>query len=232
MKGILLSAGYGTRLAPLTNTVPKCLVPIQGKPLLDYWLDMLFPHHLEKVLINTHYLPKIVEQYISSHRYSPNIEIVFEEQLLGTAGTLLENQSFFCGDDFFVAHADNLTKFDVKSFISAHQNRPKYVEITMMTFETDSPSSCGIVETNSNGVVINFHEKVKNPPSNLANAAVYIMSSAVLDSIAKFKKNYIDISVDVLPRFLGKIQTFHNNQYHRDIGTTESLFLANNEFNQ
>lgn len=73
---------------------------------------------------------------------------------------------------------------------------------------------------------------MKNPPSNLANAAVYIMSSAVLDSIAKFKKNYIDISVDVLPRFLGKIQTFHNNQYHRDIGTTESLFLANNEFNQ
>jgi mannose-1-phosphate guanylyltransferase len=230
MRGILLAAGYGTRLAPLTNSIPKCLVPIRNKPLLGYWLDMLLPHHLERVLINTHYLPKIVESYVLQHQHSIFIDIAFEERLLGTAGTLLKNKSFFGEDDFFVAHADNLTKFNLGDFIRTHQNRPKFVDITMMTFETDAPSTCGIVEIDSIGVVTGFYEKVKNPPSNLANAAVYIMTPQVLQFISEQDAECIDISNDVLPKYLGRIQTFHNHEYHRDIGTPESLTRANIDF--
>lgn len=232
MKAILLSAGYGTRLAPLTNTLPKCLAPIKGQPLLGYWLDLLLPFHIEKVLINTHYLPQMVESYVKTHKYSALITTVFENTLLGTAGSILKNRDFFDNSDFFVAHADNLTKFNAYDFKLAHNLRPDFVDITMMTFESDTPSSCGIVLQNSDGIVTHFFEKVDKPPSNKANAAVYIMSPNVIDFISTINKDIIDISIDVLPNFLGKIQTFHNNQYHRDIGTSESLVRANNEFIQ
>jgi mannose-1-phosphate guanylyltransferase len=230
MKAVLLSAGYGSRLAPLTNKMPKCLVPIKGFPLLGYWLDLLLPLYIEKVLINTHYLPEMVERYIKAHKYSALITTVFEKNLLGTAGTILSNKDFLDESDFFVAHADNLTKFSIKDFIDSHNHRPDFVEITMMTFDSDVPSSCGIVVENLDGVVTQFFEKVQNPPSSRANAAVYIMSRNVIDFIGGIQKDVIDISVDVIPSFLGRIQTFHNKQYHRDIGTLESLTLANNEF--
>jgi len=230
MRAILLSAGYGTRLAPLTNHTPKCLVPIKGYPLLGYWLDLLLPQHIEKVLINTHYLPDLVDDYLRDHKYASLVETAYEEKLLGTAGTILSNKDFLDKSDFFVAHADNLTKFNFKDFIDAHNRRLDFVEITMMTFDSDVPSSCGIVVENPDGIVLQFFEKVENPPSRRANAAVYIMSRNVLDFIGTINKDVIDISVDIIPNFLGKIQTFHNNQYHRDIGTPESLALANNEF--
>jgi len=85
MRAILLSAGYGTRLAPLTDKIPKCLAPIKGQPLLGYWLDLLLPLHIEKVLINTHYLPQMVESYVKTHKYAALITTVFEKTLLGTA---------------------------------------------------------------------------------------------------------------------------------------------------
>jgi mannose-1-phosphate guanylyltransferase len=220
----------GTRLRPITNSIPKCLVPIHGIPLLDYWLKNLVDGGIEKILVNTHYLPHLVQNHISSSDLNPKIEIFFEKELLGTGGSILANIDFFGGIDFFVAHADNLTKFDLKIFQNAHFNRPKGTEITMMTFDTDSPHSCGIVQTDNNGIVTDFYEKELNPPGNRANAAVYIMSSAVLSYIKNLEKKSIDISTDIIPAFIGRIFTFHNDQYHRDIGTPESLRLANIEF--
>jgi mannose-1-phosphate guanylyltransferase len=230
MKAILLSAGYGSRLAPITNLMPKCLVTIKGVPLLEYWLELLLPTHIDKVLINTHYLPSMIEDFVKGHKFSHKITTSYEEILLGTAGTILKNKLFFDASDFLVAHADNLTKFDISSFIETHKKRPSHVDITMMTFDSDTPESCGIVVEDSSGIVTKFFEKVKNPPSNKANAAVYIMSYRVVKFIESINKEVVDISLDVIPNFLGKIQTFHNDQYHRDIGTPESLALANNEF--
>ena len=88
MRALLLSAGLGTRLQPFTNTVPKCLIPIHGRPLLDYWLDLLFEQGIERVLINTHYLPSMVTEHIAKSIWFDRIDTVFEEQLLGTAGTI------------------------------------------------------------------------------------------------------------------------------------------------
>lgn len=230
MRALLLAAGLGTRLRPITDHVPKCLVPIHGKPLLGYWLDMLLPNGVEGVLVNTHYLPLLVRDFVAHSIWHDYISLVHECELLGTGGTVMKNRDFLQDGAFMVAHADNLTRFDVGAFIHAHESRATGVDITMMTFDTDTPKNCGIVELDARGVVIQFHEKVAKPPSNHANAAVYIFEPSVIDFMDSLDKAVIDISTEVLPRYLGRMQAFHNSDYHRDIGTPESLVLAELEF--
>jgi mannose-1-phosphate guanylyltransferase len=230
LRALLLAAGIGTRLRPITDRVPKCLVPIHGKPLLEYWLEMLLPNGIDRVLVNTHYLPDPVRAFVAESPWRESVDMVHEEVLLGTGGTVLRNRDFLDSGPFLVAHADNLTRFDVGAFIRAHANRPPGVDLTMMTFDTDVPQSCGIVELDGREVVIGFHEKVAAPPSNHANAAVYIFEPPVIDYLALTGKEVIDISTEVLPRYLGRMLAFHNSDYHRDIGTPESLALAEREF--
>ena len=112
-----------------------------------------------------------------------------------------------------------------------HANRPSGCEMTMMTFSTSTPESCGIVELDEYGVVKAFHEKVKNPPGNLANGAVYILEPSIIGFLEGLGKRIIDFSTEVLPRYIGRIFTFHNDIYHRDIGTIESYNAALKEFN-
>ncbi len=230
MRALLLSAGLGTRLRPVTDHVPKCLVPINGRPLLSYWLGLLIGAGVKKVLINTHYLPEAVNDYIDRSGYSDFITTVFEEKLLGTAGTLLKNRRFFEDGPVMLIHADNLSKFDMPAFMQTYDRRPAGADMTMMTFMTDSPETCGIVELDEQGIVRAFHEKVSHPPGRLANAAVYILSPAVIEYIASLGKEAVDFSTEVLPHYLGRINTFHNAVYHRDIGTVDSLERAQREY--
>ena len=230
MKALLLAAGFGTRLRPITEHIPKCLVPIHGQALLGIWLDRLLPEGIERILVNTHYLPDAVRAYVGNSHWRDRVDLVHEDILLGTGGTVLRNRNYFGDGAFLVAHADNLTRFDVGGFLRAHEERPANVEITMMTFDTDVPQSCGIVEVDERGVVTGFHEKVAHPPGNHANAAVYIFEPSVIDFLASLGKEVIDISTEVLPSYLGRMLAFHNSDYHRDIGTLESLALAEKEF--
>ena len=230
MRALLLAAGLGTRLRPLTQHLPKCLVPIHGRPLLDYWLETLLNHGVEEVLINTHYLAPLVLRYLHQSSWSSRVTVVHEERLLGTGGTILKNRAFFQEESFMVAHADNLTIFDASDFTSHHTGRPTGTEMTIMVFETPDPQSCGIVELDSKGVVQAFHEKVVNPPGNLANGAVYILEPLVLEWMAGLSKKQVDLSTEVVPHFLGKLFTYQNTLYHRDIGTMKSWIEANNDF--
>jgi mannose-1-phosphate guanylyltransferase len=230
MRALLLAAGLGTRLRPLTDRVPKCLVPINGIPLIDYWLDLLLRTSIERVLVNTHYLADAVRLHVAQSRWRDRIDLVHEIKLLGTGGTILENADYFKQRAFLVAHADNLTQFDLNKFIERHTNRPAGTEMTMMTFDTDTPQLCGIVEEDEAGVVVDFHEKIANPPGRNANAAVYIFEPTLLAFLANLGKSMIDLSTEVIPHFLGKICTFENTVYHRDIGTIESLQMAEREF--
>jgi mannose-1-phosphate guanylyltransferase len=130
-----------------------------------------------------------------------------------------------------VAHADNLTLFDLEEFLLQHQQRPDECVGTMMTFNSDNPRSCGIVELDNRGIVKAFHEKVENPPGTLANAAVFIFSPAALGIISRLVgEGYTDISLDLIPHLLGKLFSFHNGTYHRDIGTLDALAAAETEF--
>jgi mannose-1-phosphate guanylyltransferase len=231
-RALLLAAGLGTRLRPLTNTLPKCMVSINGRPLLDYWLELLSRGGIDEVLVNLHYLPDLVRVFLASSTPPPMISTVMEEQLLGTAGTLLRNRSFFQNAPVMLVHADNLSLFDVRVFVSRFEQRRPDIAITMMTFYTDQPSTCGIVELDADGVVQAFHEKVENPPGNLANGAVYILAPEVIDYVASLGKEVIDFSTEVLPHYLGRINTFLNTTYHRDIGNLTSLALAEVEYPQ
>ena len=230
MRALLLAAGLGTRLRPFTEQVPKCLVPIRGKPLLGYWLDLLFGGDVHRALVNTHYLADKVREFVARSPWRERITLAHEDVLLGTGGTVLRNKEFFGRAAFVVAHADNLTRFDVPAFLARHASRPAGVEITMLTFATDAPQTCGIVEEDSRGVVLGFHEKVPNPPGNLANGAVYVFEPTVVDFLESLGKSMIDLSTEVIPHFLGRICTFHHRGYHRDIGSLESLRKAEAEF--
>lgn len=230
MNSLLLAAGLGTRLRPITDALPKCLVSIHGKPLLGHWLDLLKPSLNNPVLINTHYLPHQVQDFINTSPWRKGCKLVHETELLGTGGTILQNEDFLENKPFFIAHADNLTRFDMTLFIEAHHKRPAGVDITMMTFDTDSPQTCGIIEVNQENKVVAFHEKSLNPPSNRANAAVYIMEPDVINFLKSLNKKIIDISTEVLPYYLNRMQTYHNANYHRDIGSPQSLQLAEVEF--
>ncbi len=230
MRALLLSAGMGMRLRPLTNSVPKCLVEINGRPLLDYWIELLGKGGITELLINLHHLPDAVKSYVRSCRRPVNLTTVYEEKLLGTGGTLLKNRKFFRNEPCVLVHADNLSSFDVRDFIRRYQERENRVEITMMTFHAAEPETCGIVELDERGIVRAFHEKMRNPPGNLANAAVYVLSPSVIDFLAGLGKEVIDFSTEVLPHFMGRINTFHNAIYHRDIGTLPSLLAAQREY--
>ena len=226
MRALLLAAGMGLRLLPITATTAKCMVEINGRPLIDYWLELLFEGGIERVLVNTHWLEDQVIAFVKASRWADKIDLVHEDELLGTGGTVLANRDWFNEQAFIVAHADNLTDFDVRGFIAAHRGRPRGHAITMLGFRTDAPRSCGILELDERGTVIAFHEKVDNPPGNLANGALYIFEPEVVETIASFGRPVVDLSTEIIPRFIGRILCVETRGYHRDIGTPESLARA------
>ncbi len=96
----------------------------------------------------------------------------------------------------------------------------------MVTFKTINPSQCGIVEVDQNNVLINYHEKVKNPPSNIANGALFAFEESFLNDFLKLPLDYADFCGEVIPKFKGKLQTYFTKELFIDIGTPESLKLA------
>ena len=226
MRALLLAAGFGTRLRPLTHRTPKCLVPIHGQPLLGIWLEQLHQAGITRCLINTHYLADQVEAFVASHSLREGVTLVHEAQLRGTAGTLLANLAHFQGEDGLLIHADNYCRLDLSNFVRAHRSRPAGCEMTMMTFRTDSPQSCGIVSVDLQGVVTGFHEKVAQPPGNLANGAVYLLSPRLLDAIGKEFRDAKDFSTVVNDPLIGQIYTFEVSMPFLDIGMPETYLLA------
>ncbi len=231
MRVLLLAAGFGTRLRPLTDEVPKCLVPVKGIPLLEIWLKRLTDSGFGPFIINTHYLAQQVKIFVANSYFRNKIKLVYEPNLLGTAGTLNQNSDFFQGQGCMLIHADNYCLADLVEFRLAHLSRPEVCVITMLTFRTNNPSSCGIVEHDSKGVVQGFHEKVMNPPGNLANGAVYILSPAALEEIKEKFNDVSDFSTGILPYFVGRIYSHETKSTFIDIGTPESYALANSTVN-
>jgi len=233
LRALLLAAGLGTRLRPLTLHTPKCLVPIGGVPLLGRWLRQLEQAGCTAVLVNTHYLAEQVEVYLQSwHSSTMTVHTVHEPELLGTAGTLLANQSFFSGCTGLLIHADNAMAEGLRPFLAAHHNRQMGCLLTMLTFKTESPSSCGIVELDEQNILQGFHEKVGNPPGNRANGALYAFEPPLLDHLNSMAPPPSDFSTEAIPRMLGRIQTWHTDQAYLDIGTPEALATAQQLLNQ
>lgn len=223
MNALLLAAGFGTRLRPITDHTPKCLVTIGGVPLLDTWLFGLRKAGFERFLVNTHYLAPKVKSHLEAHPLRDRIEVVYEPELLGTGGTLRANQDFCSKGTTLVAHADNLCLCDWSAFLEAHRRRPEGTVMSMMTFKTPTPRTCGIVQLDERGVVQAFFEKHPSPPGDLANAAIYLLEPEVVRMLLQAEPPITDISTELLPKLLGKINTWHNADTVIDIGTPESL---------
>lgn len=227
MRALLLAAGLGTRLKPITNSTPKCLVPIRGKPLLGIWLESLARAGMGPFLVNTHYFPDQVKEYLRNSPYQNRVTLVHEQELLGTAGTLIANLKFFGGEDGFLIHADNYCLADFSAFAEAHRKRPPECVMTMLTFRTSDPSSCGIVELDERGVVVGFHEKVDSPPGDLANGAIYLLSRQLLEILATELRDVRDFSTEILPQFMRRIYTYQTDRLFVDVGTLAAYQKVN-----
>ncbi len=227
---LLLAAGLGTRLKPLTNIWPKCLMPIHTKPLMDYWLEKIYDLKLSNTIVNTHSHKDIMADYLNRPRYKSWVNNSYEPKLLGTAGTLRKNYNFLKSKTVLLIHADNWSNCNLKEFLDFHQNREnKNYPISMMSFKTQTPHTCGILELESkSNIVVNMHEKSNNYFGNIANAAIYAIEAEVIEYV--LKNDFInDFSTQVIPKFLGKIYSWENLSIHRDIGNLENLILSNQD---
>ena len=220
-----MAAGLGTRLRPLTDRTPKCLVPIAGRPLLDYWIDALRRVGVAEARINTHHLPEPVRDYIGQINSEGDLELTeaYEPALLGSAGTVHANRDFIApGEEALIIYSDNLSDVDLGRMIAFHRAHPD--PFTMLLFRTTVPEKCGIAEMEADGRITAFIEKPERPKSNLANAGVYMMSAEAYHEIADL--DAFDLGFDALPRFVGRMRGFVHEGYHRDIGDLDALEQA------
>ena len=231
MKAVILAAGLGTRLRPITDSTPKCLVDVCGKPLLEWWFSLLANHNITEFFINTHHLPEQVEQFVME--VAPNYDlkptVVYEPELLGSAGTLMANREYFTGKDpFLVAYGDILTNTNLNDLIQFHKE--KSADISLALFRMPNPETRGIVSVDEEGRVLSFTEKPKQPESDLANGGIYIVTNTVLDNAEASGKKLFDIGKDILQPNRSRMFGLEFNSYLRDIGSIESLAKAQIEW--
>lgn len=227
MKAFLLVAGEGTRLRPLTWNVPKCLVPILGRPLLHYWFKLCQCYGIDSVLLNLHHLPEKVEEFLKTNNYGLQVRMTFEPELLGSAGTIRANWDFVEKEEsFFIFYGDNLTNVRLDLMREFHQGHRGL--LTMGLFQSSVPKECGIVQLAPDGLVLEFVEKPEEPRSNLANAGIFLARAGILDFIPDGKG--VDLGYHVLPVLVGKMYGWLVQGYLRDIGSAKSYEQAQQEW--
>jgi D,D-heptose 1,7-bisphosphate phosphatase len=222
---MILAAGLGTRLRPLTDTIPKCLVPIAGRPLLDYWIEALRGAGVSEARVNTHAHADQVRAYLERVNAAGCLHLAesFEPELLGSAGTIAANADLADGvDEVFIVYADNFSDVDLSRLLTFHRTHGD--PFTMLLFHAPNPRACGIAELDDGGRVVSFVEKPHTPQSDLANAGVYIASAGAYREIAAL--GAFDIGFEVLPRFVGRMRGWTWDGYYLDIGNPEALAQA------
>jgi len=227
VKAFLLAAGVGSRLRPITDAIPKCMVMIDDRPLLDVWLDAFDRAGVDEVLVNLHHLPDVVRDHIAARPGPPVVRTFFEPVLLGSAGTLAANRDWVGGEEMFLAcYADNLTDFDLRSLIDEHREHDAIATLTV--FHSEKPSAGGVVEVAGDGTVAGFVEKPAEPASDLTNAGMYAFHPRVLDEIAGPTPS--DIGFHLLPLLVGRARAMLVEGYLRDVGTIEAYRRAREEW--
>jgi len=200
MKGMILAAGEGRRLRPLTNHLPKPMLPVAGRPLLEHTIIHLRNCGITDLAVNLYHLPTIVQDHFGNgERWDVNLRYSVEEQLLGSAGGVKRLQSFF-DDTFVVYYGDLFTQTDLRAMVEYH--RQTGAVATMGLYQVPDPWNRGIVELDHNQMIVRFAEK---PPrdqvfSNLANAGIYVLEPEVLNYIPP--DQVYDFGHDVFPDLL------------------------------
>lgn len=223
MKAFLLAAGHGTRMKPLTDKTPKCLLPICGVPLLRIWLETCIQFGIDEVLINVHTHADAVREFLNSYPVRAKVHVVEEKELLGSAGTIIRNRDWVeSADCFWIFYADVLCRMDFSAMLRLHElRRPR---ATIAANRVPDPRRCGILQISADGTVTDFIEKPVYPQSNLAFSGIMLGTQAMLDSIPL--KQPADLGFDVLPRLTGNMVAYPVSTYLLDIGTMENYELA------
>ncbi|HEY2394040.1 MAG TPA: nucleotidyltransferase family protein [Candidatus Angelobacter sp.] len=228
MKAFILAAGNGTRLRPITEHIPKCLVPIGGIPLLEIWLDNCRAAGIDKVLINAHAHSDAVRDFVAKKTSKMSIHIAEEPQLLGSAGTLAANREFVAGEKtFFVLYGDVLTNIDLRRMLVFHQQ--KKAPVTLGIHQTPNPTRCGIVSFDQNDIIQSFVEKPAQPASNWAFSGVMIAGQEIFDFLPEGQlpaHRPADIGFDLLPKLAGRMAAYRISEYLLDIGTLDQYQAA------
>jgi mannose-1-phosphate guanylyltransferase len=223
MKAFLLAGGLGTRLRPLTDSTPKCLLPVQGIPILQIWFDICRQYGIDEVLINIHAHGDAVRSFIEGHQDGLRVRLFEETSLLGSAGTVLANQEWVSEElSFWVFYADVLTTANLNQMLAFHDTRDQIA--TIGVYEVPDPSRCGIVQVDDGGVVRDFVEKPRYPVGNLAFSGLMLATPALLDLIPDTSP--VDLGFHVLPRIVGRMAAYRIPDFLMDIGTLETYRAA------
>ena len=224
MKAFLLAAGHGTRLRPLTNKAPKCLLPVRGVPMLEIWIHLCQRFAIHDVLLNLHSHADCVQAYLESRDdIRVCVNLVTEPTLLGSAGTLRANRQWVEGEEcFWIFYADVLVSADLDAMLRFHRSRHPIA--TLGLYRVPDPTRCGVVSLSDNETIQNFTEKPAVPMSNLAFAGIMLGTPALLDSVPQ--RTPVDIGYDLLPALTGKMMGYCLNGYILDIGTMQNYQLA------
>ena len=223
MKAFLLAAGHGTRLRPLTDNIPKCLVPIRGVSMLDIWLELCRRAGISDLFVNLHAHADIVRAALKDSHSGVKVLLSEEKVLLGSAGTLLSNRQWVASEpEFWVLYADVLTTADLSHMMAFHRrHRPT---ATIGLYQVTDPSRCGVVVFDDHGIVREFTEKPARPKSNWVFSGLLIATPALLDAIPP--EPPVDLGFNVLPGLAGYMLAYPISDYVLDIGTMENYQAA------
>jgi mannose-1-phosphate guanylyltransferase len=220
VKALVLAAGIGSRLGKITQRTPKCMLPVAGRPLLDYWMEALAKVGVTQAYVNTHHLAEQVRPYLESNPHGIEIIEGFEPELLGSAGTLAKARNFLSSDErFLIIYADNYGEVDLSRMIAFHDER-RLPPLVALAYHTPYPNRCGIFELDADGCVVGFEEKPQRPKGDVANTGIHVATRELFD----FVPNHLpaDIGSHVLPKLVGRMYAYITDEYIRDIGTPES----------
>jgi histidinol-phosphate phosphatase family protein len=237
MKALILAAGRGERLQPLTNTTPKPMVLINGKPLLEYALLLCKKHNISDIAINTSYLPeKITEYFGNGSKWNVNIKYSFEPELLGTSGALNNFRDFF-NDTLLIFYGDNLTDINLTEMLKYHKEKQGVATLALRKKPVDYKTQSGIIVLDKESRIIKFKEKPSEEELQqlagdfkLLNSGIYILEPSALRFIPQ---GFSDFSYDVFPKLIEsgeKIFGFMMDQYYfREVGKLDKYEKAKQE---
>lgn len=230
MKALFLAGGMGKRLRPLTNEIPKPMVPIMGKPLLERNMKNLKDNGISEIVISTCYKPYHIREYFGDGRQlGLKIQYVLEDIPLGTGGAIKNTEEFF-DDTFIVFNSDILCDISIKDLIRYH--RSKSAVATIAVTEVENPSLYGVIEYDENNYVLSFTEKPDPAEikSNYINAGIYVLEPEMLKEIPEGRA--VSIEREVYPSMLEegiKIAIYKGGSYWMDIGTPEKYIQAHRD---
>ena len=229
MKAMLLGAGLGTRLRPITYELPKPMVPVLGEPVMAHILRLLARHGFEDVICNLHYFPDMIrERFGDGSDHGVRLHYSFEQELLGTAGGVRNVRDFFGGETFLIISGDALTDIDLGRLWARHDQAGGIGTLALKP--VDDPSQLGVVILGEDGRIQAFQEKPDPAEalSNLGNCGIYVFEPEIFDHFPE--PPFVDWAQDVFPVLLEQDVPLYGHaidEYWNDVGSLEEYRQGN-----